>query len=89
METFEIQIYSINKKKHLLKGDATVEPLIFMRNLTLMIDEHGNEGEDIDADTGKSEGDGGDNTDEIEDVGEAENKGLNCWRAHSHPQLSQ
>jgi hypothetical protein len=56
MGTFEIEIYSINKKKHLLKGDATVEPLIFIHNLTLMIDEHGDEGEDIDADEGKSEG---------------------------------
>jgi hypothetical protein len=53
--------------------DATVEPFIFILNLTLMIDEHGDEG--------KSDGegeDGGENTDEIEDLDEAESKGLNC-----------
>ncbi len=46
-------------------SDATFEPLIFILKLNLMIDEHGDEGEDID-------------TDEIENVDEPESKGLNC-----------
>ncbi len=33
-------------------GDETFEPFIFILNLNLMIDEHGDEGEDIDADGG-------------------------------------
>jgi hypothetical protein len=33
-------------------GDATFEPVIFILNLNLMKDEHGDEGEDIDADGG-------------------------------------
>jgi hypothetical protein len=37
-----------------------IEPLIFILNLALMIDEHGDEGEDIDADKGKSDSEGED-----------------------------
>jgi len=33
-------------------GDATFDPFIFALNLNLMIDEHGDEGEDIEADEG-------------------------------------
>jgi len=33
-------------------GDGIFEPLIFVLNLNLMIDEHGDQGEDIDADGG-------------------------------------
>ncbi len=36
----------------------TVEPLIFILNPTAMIDEHGDEGEDIDGDEGKIDGEG-------------------------------
>jgi len=38
---------------------------------------------------GEIEDDGGENTDEIEDVNKAESKGLNCRCAHSYPHLSQ
>ncbi len=38
----------------------TFEPLIVILNLTFMIDEHGDEGEDIDADKGKSDSEGED-----------------------------
>jgi hypothetical protein len=42
-------------------GDATIEPFIFILNLTLMIDKHG-----------------GQNTDEMDDLDEAESKTLSC-----------